>query len=70
MDKRRYNIPRANEVAAVFVLNDNDEIPPCEGIVIHPRGRTLKQLSKFDKRTESMTYPLFFPTGEGGWCPS
>ena len=30
-DKRRFNIPRSNEIAAVFVLNDNDELPPNEG---------------------------------------
>ena len=30
-DQRRFNIPRSNEIAAVFVLNDNDELPPNEG---------------------------------------
>lgn len=66
---RRYNIPRTSEIAAVFALNSNDELPMYEGIAIHPVGRKLKLLSKFDKRAESMIYPLYFPTGKGGWNP-
>ncbi|RCN27829.1 hypothetical protein ANCCAN_26434 [Ancylostoma caninum] len=66
VDRRRYNIPRSNEVAAVFVLNDRDELPSAEGLAIHQRGRQLQRISKFEKRAESMLYPLYFPTGHGG----
>lgn len=66
-DQRRYNIPRSNEVASVFVVNENGELPPHEGITIHLRGKKLKQILKFDKRCDSVIYPLFFPTGKGGW---
>ncbi|KMZ62956.1 hypothetical protein ZOSMA_4310G00010, partial [Zostera marina] len=66
IDKRRYNVPRSNEVAAVFVLNDNDELPRAEGLALHQRGKELTFLSKFEKRADSMLYPLYFPTGKGG----
>ena len=66
VDKRRYNIPRSNEVAAVFALRDGEEVPEAEGIAVHQHGQKLKRLTKFDKRTESMIYPLFFPSGKGG----
>lgn len=66
-DKRRYNMPRANEIASIFVVNENGELPPHEGITVHQRGKKLQQILKFDKRCDSMIYPLFFPTGKGGW---
>ncbi|CAF4254422.1 unnamed protein product [Rotaria sp. Silwood2] len=36
-DRRLYNVPTANEVAAVFVGEDS-EIPTYQHIAIHPRG--------------------------------
>jgi hypothetical protein len=67
LDMRRYNIPRTNEVAAVFVVGDGDEaVPPAVGLRIHERGKDLQTLSKFEKRAESMLYPLYFPLGTGG----
>ena len=67
VDKRRYNIPKANEVAAVFVLKDGEEVPEYQAIAIHNKEtKKMKFLTKYDKRTESMIYPIFFPTGKGG----
>lgn len=66
-DRRLLNMPRANEIAAVFVVNQNGELPQNEGISVHLRGKQLKRISKLDRRIDSMLYPLFFPTGEGGW---
>lgn len=66
-DRRRFNMPRANEVASVFVVNENGELPENEGISVHQKGKKLKRISKLDKRCDSMLYPLYFPTGKGGW---
>lgn len=66
-DRHRYNMPRANEVASVFVVDENGELPANEGISVHQKGKQLKRISKFDRRCDSMLYPLFFPTGKGGW---
>jgi hypothetical protein len=66
VDKRRFNVPKTNEIAAVFVLNDNNELPEAEGLIIHQRDKKLQKLTKFEKRAESMLYPIYFPTGKGG----
>ncbi|PAV65868.1 hypothetical protein WR25_06991 [Diploscapter pachys] len=65
VDRRRYNVPCSTEVAAVFVL-DGEDMPVAEGLAIHQRGRQLQKISKFEKRAESMLYPLYFPSGKGG----
>jgi hypothetical protein len=69
VDKRRYNIPMVNEVAALIVLDENDDMPEGKGIAVHQYGKKLKTLSKWDRQTESMIYPIYFPTGQGGWTP-
>jgi hypothetical protein len=66
VDKRRYNMPKSNEIAAVLVLQDGQEVPRASKIIVHPEGKQMYTLSKFDKETDSMLYPLFFPTGKGG----
>lgn len=66
IDKNRYNLPvRTSEIAAVFVLEEGEEVPMTRGIAVHQFGKKIKILTKWDKRTESMLYPLFFPTGKG-----
>lgn len=60
------NLPRSNEVAAVFITNANGDIPPAS-IVVHERGKQLKNLSPIDRNVEPMLYPLFYPNGGEGW---
>lgn len=43
-DQRRYNLPRANEIAAVFV-GENGEVPTYRQIAVHPRGQNLQTIS-------------------------
>ncbi|KAL6723963.1 hypothetical protein Aduo_018904 [Ancylostoma duodenale] len=61
VDRRRYNIPRSNEVAAVFVMNDRDELSSAEGLAIHQRGCQLQRISKFEKRAREYVIPVVFP---------
>ena len=67
-DQRRYNLPRANEVAAVFV-GDNGEVPTHRLIVVHPWGKTLQTISLLNAHCDPMTYPILFPLGGEGWHP-
>lgn len=61
------NLPRSNEVAAVFITNANGDIPPAS-IVVHERGsKQLKNLNPLDGNVEPMLYPLFYPNGGRGW---
>lgn len=65
-DQRRYNEPRHDEVAAIFVGDDG--APPQErDIVIHPRNRPPEQISYMSANCDPMTYPLLFPSGDLGW---
>ncbi|VDL66325.1 unnamed protein product, partial [Nippostrongylus brasiliensis] len=66
LSRRPYDIPTANEVAVVYVAEEND-VPATRSLAIHQRGGTLQMLSDIDKRCDPLTYPLFFPTGEDGW---
>jgi hypothetical protein len=66
-DKRRYNEPVHDEVAAVFVGPDG--APPEEqDIVVYPRNKPPQTISHMSSNTDPMTYPIFFPHGDIGWC--
>ncbi|VDL83924.1 unnamed protein product, partial [Nippostrongylus brasiliensis] len=64
--RRPYDIPTANEVAAIYVAEDGD-VPSTRSLAVHLRGGALQQIPDIDKRCDPLTYPLFFPTGEDGW---
>ncbi|PIC14437.1 hypothetical protein B9Z55_026756 [Caenorhabditis nigoni] len=65
-DQRRYQNSTANEVAVVYV-GDDDEIPGKRGTTIYQRGGGLRSMHIIDRNCDPMTYPLFFPTGQFGW---
>ncbi len=70
-DQRRYNAPRANEVAAVFI-GDTDEPLDERQIVVYSwaSGHQTKTIPYVDKNCDPMVYSLLFPLGDAGWCPS
>ncbi|PIO58098.1 hypothetical protein TELCIR_20473 [Teladorsagia circumcincta] len=70
--RRQYDIPTANEVAVVYVGEDND-VPVSRSLAVHlrrPAGEQLSNIRDIDKICDPLTYPLLFPTGAGGWDPS
>jgi hypothetical protein len=67
-DQRRYNYPRANEVAAVFVDEDGD-VPAYRYISIHSREQGLKTISILHAHCDPMIHPILFPAGDEGWHP-
>ncbi|CAF2065126.1 unnamed protein product [Rotaria magnacalcarata] len=62
-DQRRYNLPRANEVAAVSI-GDNGEVPNYRHVAVHPRGQSLQTISILQPHCDPMTYPILFPHGD------
>ncbi|CAF2003327.1 unnamed protein product [Rotaria magnacalcarata] len=62
-DQRRYNLPRAIEVAAVFI-EDNGEVPKYRHVAVHPRGQNLQTISILHPHCDPMTYPFLFPHGD------
>ena len=67
-DQRRYNHPRANEVAAVFVGEDGD-VPKHRHVAVHSRDQSLKTISILHAHCDPMVYPILFPCGDEGWYP-
>ncbi|XP_050439872.1 uncharacterized protein LOC126845266 isoform X2 [Adelges cooleyi] len=71
MDLRRNNAPAANEVAVVFV--GDDDLPPDRvNFAVYdrddnPRGYLSRTLPNNSMHADPMVYPLFFPYGERGW---
>uniref|UniRef100_A0A914MFS2 ATP-dependent DNA helicase n=1 Tax=Meloidogyne incognita TaxID=6306 RepID=A0A914MFS2_MELIC len=69
LDKRLgYNVPKANEVAVVYVPGADGEVPDAK-LVVRERGKELKILNSTNEMVSPMTYPLFFPRGTLGWYP-
>ena len=67
-DRRLYNLPTANEVAAVF-QGEHSEVPTYRHIAIHPRGQDLQTISILHPHCNPMIYPLLFPRGDKEWYP-
>jgi len=67
MDRRRYNVQRTNEVAAVFSTTADGEIPESYVIIRNKNTKTLQKVSIMDPNVEPWIYPLFYPYGTQGW---
>lgn len=66
-DKRRYNVPKTNEICAVIVCNSEDEVIPAN-IVVRLKGtKNLVNLYPLDSNVELMTYPLYYPNHSVSW---
>ncbi|XP_057290273.1 uncharacterized protein LOC130612959 [Hydractinia symbiolongicarpus] len=68
-DRRRYNAPLHQEVAAIFVGN-NGAPPAARDIVVYPRNQPLRQIPYTSCNIDPMMYPILFPRGEPGWDPN
>ncbi|RCN49516.1 hypothetical protein ANCCAN_04457 [Ancylostoma caninum] len=62
LDRHRYNIPAANEVAVVFVGED-DDVPATIALSIHHKTRGFQHIRDIDGCCDPMSYPLLFPRG-------
>jgi hypothetical protein len=69
LDRRRYNAPITNEVAAVFVFPNNDEIPPSRQYSVVSRNGTTQFITEISPICDPLTYPILYPYGENGWHP-
>ena len=65
-DRRRYNQPEHDEVAAIFTSADGAPNYPRD-VVVYPKSRSVRQISYLSPNLDPMSYPLFFPNGEPGW---
>ncbi|KAF8996487.1 hypothetical protein BDQ17DRAFT_1514095, partial [Cyathus striatus] len=66
-DRRIYNLPTANQVAAILP-GDNSKNP--RDIILHCRQHsTLQRISELHPAYAPLQYPLLFSHGENGWHP-
>ena len=65
-DKRRYNHPTVNEVAAIFRAEDGAP-PDNRDIVVWPREENCFRISENNENVDPLTYTLLFPFGTQGW---
>lgn len=64
----RYNTPIVNEVAVIYVGDDND-VPRTREFAVHDRQGGQSKIRDIDKTCDPLTYPLLFPDGGEGWHP-
>ena len=65
-DQRRYNEPRHDEVAAIFV-GDEGAPPLKRDIIVYPKDAPCETISYMSANCDPMTYPMIFPRGDLGW---
>jgi len=65
-DLRRYNAPTADEVGALMVGGDVDEVNTRD-IVIHSTNGYLQHVSPLHSAYAPLHYILLFPDGRNGW---
>ena len=62
-DQRRYNEPRHDEVAAIFV-GDEGAPPFKRDIIVYPKDAPTQLISYMSANCDPMCYPLIFPRGD------
>jgi hypothetical protein len=68
-DLRRYNAPTANEVGALMVGGDVDEVDTRD-IVIRSTNGSFQCISPLHSAYAPLHYVLLFPDGRNGWHDS
>jgi len=67
VDRRRYNSPTTNEVAAVFVGENGVPAANVALQVCHRNGGKLETIPMTNANCDPLSYPILFPRGELGW---
>lgn len=68
-DKRRYNLPTANEIAFVFTSADGLAPSDRDICICLRKNNQMKKISYLNENLDPFSYPIFFPRGELGWTP-
>jgi hypothetical protein len=70
LDQRRYNLPMASEVAAIWVKGSDLVNRFKHSITLHGNNNERYSIQATQGCYDLMSYPLFFPKGELGWHPN
>ena len=66
-DKRRYNLPTVDEIAAIVPGDGSENVRSDRDIVVRLIGGSLQRISHLHPSYSSLHYVLLFPNGEDGW---
>ena len=67
-DKRRYNLPTADEVAAIIPgSGENEDVDEHRDIILRLRQGGLKRISQIHPLYAPLHYVVLFPRAEQGW---
>ncbi|PBK74569.1 hypothetical protein ARMSODRAFT_855369, partial [Armillaria solidipes] len=66
-DGQWYNLPTADELAAVIPGDGTEEVKNEQDIVLCMHDQSLKRISQLHPSYQSLHYVLLFPYGELGW---
>jgi hypothetical protein len=66
-DGHHYNLPTANEIAAIVPGHGEEVISSDHDIVLRLVGGSLKRISQMSPTYHPLHYVLLFPRGEPGW---
>ena len=69
LDRRRYNLPTADEVAVILPRTGDPAENNSRDIILHRRGGALQVISDLHPAYVPLYYVLLFPYGENGWHP-
>lgn len=66
LDQRRYNVPTASQVAAIWVEGNNPQNCFDRSVVVYGRANKPRYIKAYTGCYDLLSYPLFFPNGEVG----
>lgn len=67
VDQRVYNTPTADQVAAIWIEGNKENVPFERDIVVHAHSGNRHRIKHYFSFYDSLQYPLLFPRGEPGW---
>ncbi|KAI0769480.1 hypothetical protein BC629DRAFT_1642421, partial [Irpex lacteus] len=65
-DRRRYNLPTADEIAVVIV-DEGEQVTAGRDIILRARSGELQRIREGHQAYACLHYVLLFPHGEHGW---
>ncbi len=68
-DPRRYNLPTANDVAAIIPGSGEEDVDEHRGIMLRYKNGGLRPISHLNPLYSPLHYIMLFPKGDHGWHP-
>ncbi|XP_023311823.1 uncharacterized protein LOC108913689 isoform X2 [Anoplophora glabripennis] len=67
INRRQYDLPRVEEVAAVYNLMPDAPATPNMRIYVRDEPTRFQNVSEESEHNDPLVFPLLFPQGEPGW---